>query len=313
MGSPYYYHVRGWHNGLMNEVPFQEKLLIVSGKGGVGKTALSCAIARVCAARAPTMLVTLTGGRAVHPLLGVSLSYEPQEVQPDLWAADVDSMSAVREYVRRKIPFSAFYDSFLTSRMFRDFAEAAPGFQELMSLGKIYDLVTASRYHHVVVDAPATGHLRTLLDVPAATLSAVQVGPLNHNARKIHDMLLDPERTRIVLATLAEDMAIREVLELGDYCHERRMNAGPVLVNQHVPKRFRPEELAALAALDATAGLEQGIQAAIAEAELAAVQAEALTALDGWDSRLLPRFTSHEGDDLLAALAAVLAGSSAHG
>ena len=94
MGSPYYYDVRGWHNGRMNDVPFQEKLLIVSGKGGVGKTALSCAIARVCAARAPTILVTLNGSHATHPLFGVALSYEPQEVQPELWAADIDSLSA---------------------------------------------------------------------------------------------------------------------------------------------------------------------------------------------------------------------------
>jgi len=126
-------------------------------------------------------------------------------------------------------------------------------------------------------------------------------------------MLLDPERTRIVLATLAEDMAIREALELGDYCRERRMNAGPVLVNQHVPQRFHADELTALAGLDATAGLEQGIQAAIAEAELAAVQAEALTALKDLDTRLLPRCAAQEGEDLLSALAAALAGRKAHG
>jgi anion-transporting ArsA/GET3 family ATPase len=312
MGSPYYYHVPDWHNEPMNNDLYQEKLLIVSGKGGVGKTVLSCAIARVCAARAPTILLTLDGGSGVHPLLGVTLEYKPQEVQPDLWAANVDSLSAVREYVRRKVPFSAFYDSFLTSRMFRDFAEAAPGFQELMSLGKIFDLVTSSGYRHVVADAPATGHLRTLLDVPAATLSAVQVGPLNHNARKIHDMLLDPERTRVVLATLAEDMCIREALELCEYCDERRIKAGPVLVNQHVPQRFQPDELAALRAMDASAGLEQGVQAAIAEAELAAVQADALTALAGLETRLLPRITTHDGGDLLVRLSAALAGSEAH-
>ena len=155
----------------------------------------------------------------------------------------VDAFAAIREYVRRKVPFSGMYDTFLKSHMFRDFAEAAPGFEELMCLGKLYDLATDSDFDKVVFDAPATGHLKTLVDVPAATLKAVLVGPLNHNARKIQDLLMNPERTRVVLATLAEEMAVREVMELAAFLSERRMGVGPVVVNQRVTSRFSPGEV----------------------------------------------------------------------
>ena len=136
---------------------FAERLVIVSGKGGVGRSAVAAAIATCLAQKEPTVLVSFDNQDAPHPFLGVSLAYEPVTVAPNLSALRVDALEAVREYVRRKIPFSGLYDSFLKSRMFCDFAEAAPGFHELMCLGKIYDLVTASEFRRVVFDAPATG------------------------------------------------------------------------------------------------------------------------------------------------------------
>ncbi len=289
---------------------WQEQLLIVSGKGGVGKTALASAIASVSAREHKTILITLDERYRVHPFFGQELTYEPRQLDDKLFGATVDSLSAIREYVRRKLPFAAFYDAFLKSRTFRDFAEAAPGFQELMSLGKVYDLVTASSFERVVLDAPATGHLRTLIDVPEATMKAVQVGPLNHNARKIRDLLLDPERTRVLLATLPEEMAIQEALELKAFCDERRMAVGPMLVNQHVPERFLADECEALRKLTADGALEWARRAALAEAELAQVQREACQALAAEPTLEVPRLPGHDARGLVTALAESLAGAA---
>jgi anion-transporting ArsA/GET3 family ATPase len=308
MGSPYYYPLTDWHNSRrMKTSGFREKLLIVSGKGGVGKSALASALALRSADARPTIVLTLDAADRPHPFFEQPFTYEPVELAPNLWGANLDGMSAIREYVRRKVPFSGFYTAFLGSRMFRDFAQAAPGFQELMCLGKIYDLVTESRFEKIVFDAPASGHLKTLLDVPAATLAAVLVGPLNHNARKIQDMLLNPEITRLLIAALPEEMAIREARELLAYCEERRMQAGPVLVNQHVQERFRGGELAMLQQLADSAraggGLDWGIRAALAEAELASVQQAALTELAGVPMRLVPRLLAHDAMTLVEQLA----------
>ena len=289
---------------------FRERLIVVSGKGGVGKTVVASAIADLCAREDNTVLVSFDGQAERHPLFDVPLSYEPQEAAHNLSVMKVDAFAAIREYVRRKVPFSAMYDTLLKSRMFRDFAEAAPGFEELMCLGKLYDLATDSEFTKVVFDAPATGHLKTLVDVPSATLKAVLVGPLNHNARKIQDLLMNPERTRVVLATLAEEMAVREALELEAFLHERRMGVGPMIVNQCVSSRFSTDEIEALTTItDPGPALQNAIDLARAESELASSQAESLGLLEAEKRKLwrLSRVIDHEPAALLDGLVEQLA------
>lgn len=295
---------------------FEQQLIVVSGKGGVGKTAIATAIAARSARSRPTILVSFDAQLDHHPFLDVPLNYEPVEAMPGLSVMRVDGLSAVREYVRRKVPFSGLYDGFLTSRMFRDFAEAAPGFEELMCLGKLYDLVTDSDYGRVVFDAPSTGHMKTLIDVPAATLKVVLVGPLNHNARKIQDLLLDPDRTRVVLAALPEEMAVREALELEVFCRERRMGVGPVIVNQHVALRFSEEEVQALKGLaDPSPGLRLAIDCVAAEFELCMSQASAMAPLVELGAHVLsvPQCIDHEPAPLIEAIVAALDGGVVNG
>lgn len=298
---------------------FKERLIVVSGKGGVGKTVIASAIADLLArggtkqgiSGEKTVLVSFDAQFDRHPVFDVPLGYEPTEAAHNLWVMRVDALAAIREYVRRKVPFSGMYDAFLRSRMFRDFAEAAPGFEELMCLGKLYDLATDSPFRRVVFDAPSTGHLKTLIDVPAATLKAVLVGPLNHNARKIQDLLMDPERTRVVLATLAEELAVREALELESFCRERRMGVGPIVVNQRVTGRFSDQEIHALDSItEPGPALSVAIQAAQREHELVCSQKESVVPLEQSRSAVwnLPQVIDHEPAALLEGLVSHLAG-----
>ena len=289
---------------------FSQQLIIVSGKGGVGKSALAGAIAYLLANAGPTILVTLETHHERHPFFDVPLTYRPSRVSDGLAVCYVEGLEAIREYVRRKMPFAGIYDVFLKSRMFRDFAGAAPGFEELMCLGNIYDLVTDSTYQHVVFDSPSTGHMKTLLDVPKAMLDAVRVGPLNHNALKIQDLLLDPERCQMVLAALPEEMAIREALELHEFCGDRRMNLGPIVVNQCVAERIQPQELDALDSLaDLSSELRTAREAVRAEFELARSQSQAMQLLSGAPAaRVLnmPRFIDLSPLELIIEMAGVL-------
>ncbi len=275
----------------MTDSVFPENLIIVSGKGGVGKSSVAAATARLLARSENTVLVTLDPHDAPHPVFDVPLRYEPIEVAPRLSVCRIEALAAVREYVRRKMPFAGLYDAFLRGRMFRDFAEAAPGFRELMCLGKLYDLVTDSPFSRVVFDAPATGHLKTLLDVAKTTLAAVHVGPLNHNARKIQDLLLDPSRTRVLLVALPEEMALREAGELQEFCRQRRMTVGPVVINQWVAQRFSSDEVSALRQLRGSAALASAAAVCVGESELAAVQAETVASLARSQRLHVPRFS----------------------
>ena len=191
-------------------------------------------------ANSKTVLVSFDGQTETHPLFDVPLSYEPQEAAHNLWVMRVDAFAAIREYVRRKVPFSGMYDTFLKSRMFRDFAEAAPGFEELMCLGKLYDLATDSAFSKVVFDAPATGHLKTLIDVPAATLQGragrsaqpqCPQDPGSADESGADPGCADHARRRDGRAGSAR---------AGGVSQERRMGVGPMIVNQRVcPVRSR--------------------------------------------------------------------------
>jgi anion-transporting ArsA/GET3 family ATPase len=278
-----------------------ERLVIVTGKGGVGKTAVATGIASASAsAGLRTVLVTLDSKDSQHPLLEVPLEYQPYHVRTGLAASRVDALQAVQEYVRRNMPFASFNEGFFKTRTFRDFAAAAPGFEELICLGKLYDLATAGDYDRVVFDAPSTGHMKLLLEVPGVTLRAVQVGPLNHNARRIQDLILDSSRTRVVLTTVPEEMAITEALELEAYCRDtHRIAVGPVVVNRQVPKRFSRTEIAALNALRAqSVSLREAVTAATNEHEEVRSQRAALEKLGATACAVLtvPRIVQARSD-----------------
>ncbi len=288
------------------------RLLIVTGKGGVGKSVLAAAVARRSAERGlKTVLVTFDSRSDRHPLLGVPVDYQPAMTAHGFAVSRVDAFQAAAEYARRRVPFGGFYESFFASRTFKDFAAASPGFEELMCLGKLYNLAMETDYDRVVFDAPASGHLRDLLAVPAATQRAVRVGPLNHNARKIEDLLLDPERTRLLIATLAEDMPVREALETLKLCrNDLRLGCGPVLVNRRVRQRFSSAELDAADRLADQGALADAGRSALASARDEMTewrsQEESLQPLRdaGLDLVEVPRIVQarFDGDALIAAV-----------
>jgi len=261
-------------------------LILVSGKGGVGKSALAASLARLSARHGlKTVLVTLDTRDDRHPALDVPLTYKPQRVAENLYLSRVDAFESMADYARARLPLAPLYQGFFKTRAFRDFAAAAPGFDELMCLGRLYNLALESEFDRVVFDAPATGHLKTLLDVPLAVQRAVQVGPVNHVAGRIRDLLLNADRTHVFIAALAEEMAAREALDLVALCRdELRMSVGPILLNRRVRARFSATEWRQLTALEsAAAGTSPQLRAAIAvagrEMDLAQAQEEALASL----------------------------------
>ena len=202
----------------------ERRLVIVTGKGGTGKTSVVAALALAAAETGRRVLVAEVGrDEHVTRLLSPGarpVGYAGRELRPGLRVMRIDPFAALAEYLGLQLHVRSLVDLVLRNRAFRQLMDAAPGWRELITLGKIWHLEQmketsgAPRYELLLVDAPATGHGLTLLDVPRVVGAAVRAGPLRKHAGFVEEMILDRERTLLLPVALAEELPARETAEL---------------------------------------------------------------------------------------------------
>lgn len=225
----------------------ERKLIVVTGKGGTGKTTVACALGLLGARRGlRTIVVELGGHHRLPALFGAAEASETGvevELEAGLWGISIDPDKALLEWLRTLA-------GRLSARMlgasstFHYFAAAAPGAKELVSMVKLLQLCDGA-YDLVVLDAPATGHALAMLGSPQTFSSIVRVGPLADHAQGVQDLLGDRERCAYIAVAQGSEMAVTETLELEEGL--RRLldqDLDAVLVNGVLPRRFTREEMA---------------------------------------------------------------------
>ena len=271
---------------------FDARLLMVSGKGGVGKSTVAAALA-VAGARTgrTTCLVEVERRQTFSRLFGTQpWDYVEREFRPGLWGLAVDPEASLREYL------DVFYGArrlsrFVTHSAAVEFATtAAPGIKDVLLIGKLKELERRREpdgrfsYDLVVVDAPPTGRIANFLRAPDATTELIGVGPVRQQAQSLIDMLLDPDRTRLALVTLLEEMPVAETVDSARVLTELGVTLGPTIVNRVLPERFDEASTKALEAMGpdelasvlATAEVELGSDGAAALLRLGAAALERL-------------------------------------
>jgi anion-transporting ArsA/GET3 family ATPase len=238
------------------------RLVVVTGKGGTGKSTVAAALALLAARRGKRVLVAeVNATERVAPLLGAPPAGPViREARPGISTVDVTPPAALREYGLQVVKLQVIYDTVFENRLVRHFLRVVPGLGELVMLGKILHEARAEergrpRWDQVIVDAPATGHALQLLRVPGAMLGMVPAGPLRSDAKWMQELLTDPARTAALLVTLPEEMPITEAIELDQQLRERvGMTPAAVLVNAMPARRFTPEQAARLEPLGSAQG-----------------------------------------------------------
>jgi anion-transporting ArsA/GET3 family ATPase len=261
----------------------EHRVIVVVGKGGVGKSVISGGLATAASRRGKrTIVAEMNGAETMAALFdGEPVGYEGGELAPLLHAMSIRPADAIEEYLVRMLRFRILYDVVFGNRFIAPFMNGVMGLSDLISMGKVMDLEweradgshgeesDADRaWDLVVVDAPATGHGLSLLSSPKAMMDITRVGPLFNNARMIRDMLSDPARATVLLVTLAEDMPVSETIELARKLEERvDMAVSGVIVNGVPPALFPSPEAAERWPEVAAKGRKLGSLAAAAVAD----------------------------------------------
>ena len=222
------------------------RVLIVAGKGGVGKTTVSAVLARVAAlAGLSPLIVEIEGRSGLAALFGAvgALDYEEAELAP---AGEPPGAGAIRG--RTLTPDDALVEYLdahgmrrVSKRLTRSglvdvVATAVPGLKDILVLGKVKQLERDGVADVIVVDAPAAGHAITFLESAHGLLDAVRAGPIRGQAQDVVELITDPARTQVILVTLPEETPVNELVETAFALEDRiGVKLGPVVVNGLYP------------------------------------------------------------------------------
>ncbi len=195
---------------------FGKRLVIVSGKGGVGKSTVSAAIGMAAAGHGlRTLLIEVASQERMSLLFdqGGPIGYHATPVYPGLDAFSIDPQKALEEYLVSQLKVRAVVERLVENHAFGQITSAAPGLRELVTLAKIRQLLERGRHDFAVVDAPATGHGLGFLKVPRTFTRVARVGPVHARAMWVAELLEDPAQTAVVLVTTPEELPVSETLE----------------------------------------------------------------------------------------------------
>jgi anion-transporting ArsA/GET3 family ATPase len=226
----------------VSEGPYDRRLILVVGKGGVGRSTVAAAIAGQLAERGKKVLLYETnandrfGNYFDKPAVGSEVS----QLAPNLWGVNATPASALAEYGLMILKFQSIYEMVFENRVTKAFLRAIPGLDDYALLGKAWFHTTEEKrgkpiYDTVVFDMPASGHSFSMLRVPWVIVDTVPEGPLTRDARTVKQLLTDPKRTSTVLVTLAEEMPVNEALELEGKLTALGIIPQKLVVNQVFP------------------------------------------------------------------------------
>jgi anion-transporting ArsA/GET3 family ATPase len=268
-----------------------KRLVIVTGKGGVGKSTVALALGLAAAAEGRRTIVCEVSSQehTSHVFHRARVGFHEVEMAENLWAISIDPDEAMREYVLLQLKVRAMRDLLFRSRIFSYLAAATPGLRELVTIGKLWEVAQPDRkvkkgrkYDLVIVDAPATGQGVAFLQTPRTFANIARVGPIKAQAEALEAFIVNHRKTGVAIVALPEEMPVNETVALEQQLTDDvDVAVDRIYMNALYPERFSQTDLPRIetACEKADGPLRAAYRAAFSESRRAAAQREQLARL----------------------------------
>jgi anion-transporting ArsA/GET3 family ATPase len=236
----------------------QRRCIIVTGKGGVGKTTLTAALGRAFAAQGKRVLLAEfvphadTPSQIFEALGGTRPTEDPQLTSDNLWVTLLTPTMGHLRFLQDALPIKLLADTAMRSQGLKKFLSAAPGFSDMGVMYRMLDLCKRKHpnggmmFDVCIVDSPATGHALALAQIPEFLTRVIPGGPIFRAAQEGVTFLTDPALTGCVIVTLPETLPVTEALELEKGLFKHKLPVSAIVVNRVPHDPFTAEERSAL-------------------------------------------------------------------
>lgn len=218
----------------------EKRLVFVTGKGGVGKSALSAGLAQAFEHKEKSVaLVELEENAVLHRFFGLAKpTQNRKDISRNITLFNLDTKDILKEFIDERFPVKGVYRAFFDNRFVHYFLNATPGFNEFLLMNKLWHLVERDIIHFdtVIVDAPATGHLLALLEVPQIITEAMHTGPIKDASAHVLKLIRDDLKTGVVVASLAGEMPVSEAILLHERLKNLKIDAALAIFNKIHPE-----------------------------------------------------------------------------